>query len=336
MAKYTFIKTKIYSAILLLFGIIAFGTIGYILIADFNFLDAIYMTILTLSTVGFREVQPLDDDAKVFTISLILTSVLLYGYILSAITEYISNNQLFQELKIKKVQKKINNLTGHTIVCGYGRNGKQAVARLISYNQPCVVIENRNELIEDLDKNDKIMHVKGDATDDEALLRAGIKQAKHLITTLPSDADNLFVVLSARQLNKTCTIISRASNDSSYTKLKIAGADNVIMPDRLGGGHMASLVVTPDLLEFIERLSLIGEEKNSIIELPIEVLPSEFRNKSILDLDLRRKSGCTVVGLKTTNKEYMINPDGNTLLEPGSKLIVIGKPEQIKKLNEIF
>jgi len=336
MPKYTFIKTKIYSAILLLFGIISFGTIGYILIADFNFLDALYMTILTLSTVGFREVQPLDDDAKVFTISLILTSVLLYGYILSAITEYISNNQLFQELKFKKVQKKINNLTGHTIVCGYGRNGKQAVARLISYNQPCVVIENRNELMEDLEKNHKIMHVKGDATDDEALLRAGVKQAKHLITTLPSDADNLFVVLSARQLNKTCTIISRASNDSSYTKLKIAGADNVIMPDRLGGGHMASLVVTPDLLEFIERLSLIGQEKNSIIELPIEVLPSEFRNKSILDLDLRRKSGCTVVGLKTANKEYMINPDGNTLLEPGSKLIVIGKPEQIKKLNEIF
>ena len=336
MAKYTFIKTKIYSAILLLFGIISFGTIGYILIADFNFLDALYMTILTLSTVGFREVQPLDDDAKVFTISLILTSVLLYGYILSAITEYISNNQLFQELKFKKVQKKISNLTGHTIVCGYGRNGKQAVARLISYNQPCVVIENRNELMEDLEKNHKIMHVKGDATDDEALLRAGVKQAKHLITTLPSDADNLFVVLSARQLNKTCTIISRASNDSSYTKLKIAGADNVIMPDRLGGGHMASLVVTPDLLEFIERLSLIGQEKNSIIELPIEVSPSEFRNKSILDLDLRRKSGCTVVGLKTANKEYMINPDGNTLLEPGSKLIVIGKPEQIKKLNEIF
>ncbi len=336
MPKYTFIKTKIYSAILLLFGIITIGTLGYMYIADFTLLDAVYMTILTLSTVGFREVQPLDEEAKIFTIGLILTSVLLYSYILSAITEYISNNQLFQELKIKKVQKKISNLTGHTIVCGYGRNGKQAVARLISYNQPCVVIENRNELVEDLEKNHKIMHVKGDATDDEALLRAGIKQAKHLITTLPSDADNLFVVLSARQLNKTCTIISRASNDSSYTKLKIAGADNVIMPDRLGGGHMASLVVTPDLLEFIERLSLIGEEKNSIIELPIEILPSEFKGKSILDLDLRRKSGCTVVGLKTANKEYMINPDGNTLLEPGSKLIVIGKPEQIKKLNEIF
>ncbi len=336
MPKYTFIKTKIYSAILLLLGIITIGALGYMYIADFNLLDAIYMTFLTLSTVGFREVHPLDDEAKIFTIGLILTSVLLYSYILSAITEYISNNQLFQELKIKKVQKKISNLTGHTIVCGYGRNGKQAVARLISYNQPCVVIENRNELVEDLEKNHKIMHVKGDATDDEALLRAGIKKAKHLITTLPSDADNLFVVLSARQLNKSCTIISRASNDSSYGKLKIAGADNVIMPDKLGGGHMASLVVTPDLLEFIERLSLIGEEKNSIIELPIEILPSEFKGKSILDLDLRRKSGCTVVGLKTAYKEYMINPDGNTLLEPGSKLIVIGKPEQIKKLNEIF
>lgn len=336
MPKYTFIKTKIYSALLLLLGIITLGALGYMYIADFDFLDALYMTVLILSTVGFKEVQPLDYESKIFTIGLILTSILLYGYILSAITEYMSNNQLFQELKFKKVQKKISKLTGHTIVCGYGRNGKQAVARLISYNQPCVVVENRIELMDDLERNDKIMHIKGDATDDEALIRAGIKEAKHLITTLPSDADNLFVVLSARQLNKTCTIISRASNDSSYSKLKIAGADNVIMPDKLGGGHMASLVVTPDLLEFIDRLSLIEEEKNSIIELPIEVLPSEFKNKSILDLDLRRKSGCTVVGLKTANKEYIINPDGNTLLEPGSKLIVIGKPEQIRKLNGLF
>ncbi|MDZ7613868.1 MAG: TrkA family potassium uptake protein [Flavobacteriaceae bacterium] len=184
--------------------------------------------------------------------------------------------------------------------------------------------------------NDKFLHVKGDATDDEALIRAGIKEAKHLITTLPSDADNLFVVLSARQLNKTCTIISRASNDSSYSKLKMAGANNVIMPDNFGGGHMASLVVTPILLEFIERLSLIGENKNSILELSIEDFPSEFKNKSILDLDLRRKSGCTVVGVETANKDYIINPDGNTLLESGSKLIVIGKPEQIRKLNDLF
>jgi len=336
MPKYTFIRTKIYSAILLLLVIITIGVLGYMFLADFDFLDALYMTVLILSTVGFKEVMPLDFESKIFTIGLILTSILLYGYILSAITEYISNNQLFQELKFKKVQKKISKLTGHTIVCGYGRNGKQAVARLISYNQPCVVVENRSELMTDLERNDKIMHIKGDATDDEALIRAGIKEAKHLITTLPSDADNLFVVLSARQMNKTCTIISRASNDSSYSKLKIAGADNVIMPDKLGGGHMASLVVTPDLLEFIERLSLIEEEKNSIIELPIEALPSEFKNKSILDLDLRRKSGCTVVGLKTSNKEYIINPDGNTLLELGSKLIVIGKPEQIRKLNGLF
>jgi voltage-gated potassium channel len=143
-------------------------------------------------------------------------------------------------------------------------------------------------------------------------------------------------VLSARQLNKNCKIISRASNDSSYSKLKIAGADNVIMPDKLGGEHMASLVVTPDIIEFIDRLSIEGESSNNIEELIIENLPEEFKNKSILELNLRRKTGCNVIGFKTPDKEYIINPDASTRLVPNSKLIVIGKPEQIELLHQLF
>jgi voltage-gated potassium channel len=157
-----------------------------------------------------------------------------------------------------------------------------------------------------------------------------------LITTLPSDANNLYVVLSARQLNGICTIVSRASNDSSYSKLKIAGADNVIMPDKLGGAHMASLVVTPDIMEFIDRLSIDGESSSNIEELIIEDLPEEYINKSILDLNLRKKTGCTVVGFKTPDKEYVINPDATTKMVPNSKLIVIGNPEEIQKLHKLF
>ncbi len=330
------IKSKVYIALLFLLGIITVGTLGYIIISDYDFIDALYMTIITISTVGFKEVIPLDDASKIFTIFLILTSISIFGYIISVLTEYISNNKLFEELKYKKVQNTIDKLSNHTIVCGYGRNGKQATERLKKYDRQCVVIEDKTELIEQIMLDNELLWVKGDATDDEVLMKAGVGNAASLITTLPSDANNLYVVLSARQLNIDCKIISRASNDSSYGKLKIAGADNVIMPDKLGGEHMASLVVTPDIIEFIDRLSIEGESSNNIEELIIENLPEEFRNKSILDLDLRRKTGCNVIGFKTPDKEYIINPDANTKLIPNSKLIVIGKPLQIEKLHQLF
>lgn len=330
------IRSKVYIALLFLFGVITLGTIGFILISDYSFINALYMTIITVSTVGFKEVEPLDNESKIFTILLILTSIVIYGYVISVLTEYISNNKLFEELKFKKVQKKVDKLKDHTIVCGYGRNGKQAITKLLSYKKSCVIVESNIELIDVIEHKKNVLYVKGDATDDETLLKAGIAKASSLITTLPSDANNLYVVLSARQLNANCTIVSRASNDSSYSKLKIAGADNVIMPDKLGGAHMASLVITPDIIEFIDRLSIEGESASTIEELVIESLPEEYNGKSIFDLDLRRKTGCTVIGFKTPEKKYIVNPDATMELVPNSKLFVIGKPEQIQKLHELF
>lgn len=199
----------------------------------------------------------------------------------------------------------------------------------------CVVIEKDKELLEELESVN-ILFIDGDATDDIALEKASIQNAKSLITALPSDADNLFVVLSARQINKDMIIISRASNESSYTKLKIAGATNIIMPDKIGGEHMASLVVTPDLVEFVERLTISDEHSANLEEIPINNLPSEFINKTIIDLDLRNKSGCTVIGFKTSENDYIINPEASTILTPGSNLIVLGKVNQIEKLRQIL
>ena len=305
-------------------------------IADYGWINALYMTVITISTVGFKEVEPLDDEAKVFTIFLIITSITIFGYIVSVITDYIANNKFIEELKFKQVQKKIQRLENHTIVCGFGRNGKQAMARLKSYKEGCVIIESDPDLIEEIELGGELLYIRGDATNDEALLAAGIDRASSLITTLPSDADNLYVVLSARQLNSECTIVSRASIDTSYKKLKVAGADNVIMPDKLGGAHMASLVVTPDIMEFIDRLSIEGESSSNLEELVIENMPPEYMNKSILDLDLRKRTGCTVIGYKTPGKDYVINPDASTILVPKSRLIVIGNPEEIQKLNKLF
>ena len=244
-------RSKLQKALALLGAVIAVGVLGYMFLSGYSFVDALYMTAITISTVGFGEIEPLNDQEKLFTVFLIATSIISFGYVVSAFTEYIVSGQLFQQLKLKKVQKKIEQLEGHTIICGFGRNGNQAMLKLQSYKQQFLIIEKEEDAIQHADEKG-ILNVHGDATTDEILKRAGIERASNLITALPSDADNLFVVLTARQLNKNCKIISRATNESSYDKLKIAGADNVIMPDTVGGAHMASLIVNPDVMEFLD------------------------------------------------------------------------------------
>lgn len=329
------LDSKINKIGILVLSILGLGTIGYMVLSHYSLVDALYMTVITVTTVGFGELRPFSPEEKVFTIFLILTSITVFGYAISAFSEYLVSGKLFDHFKHKNVEKQINRLEGHTIVCGYGRNGKQAILKLKNYNIDFVVIENDKEVLDFLD-NEDLLNVQGDATTDEVLLSAGILTAANLITALPSDADNLFVVLSARQLNADCKIISRASKESSYSKLKIAGADNVIMPDKLGGNHMASLVTTPDVIEFVDRLTIEGETTANLEEIDVDELPKKYLEKTILDLDLRKKTGCTVIGFRNPDKDYIINPEADSKLISGSHLIVLGRPEQILKLRELF
>ncbi|MEN8789341.1 MAG: potassium channel protein [Flavobacteriaceae bacterium] len=328
------LRSKIYLAIVLIISILLIGVLGYRYISDFGWLDALYMTIITVTTVGFREVRPLDADAKLFTVILIIVSVFIFAYAISIITEYIISRNSLQILKKKKVKSRIKSLTGHTIVCGFGRNGMQASVRLKTYNRPFVVIERDKELIEKHENN--ILFIEGDANEDEVLIAAGVNRASNLIVTLPDDAANLFVVLSARQLNKSLFIISRASQVSSQKKLELAGADKVIMPDKIGGDHMASLVVLPDLITFMDKLSVEGEHTTNLEEVAIEDFGGPEERNSLRDLDLRRKTGCTIIGYIAPDGNYIINPEADLPLQPKSKVIVLGRPEQIQKLNEMF
>jgi voltage-gated potassium channel len=333
--KINLLESKINKTLFLVVTILSIGTIGYMLLSQYSFVDALYMTVITVTTVGFGELRPFSPEEKVFTIFLILTSITIFGYAVSAFSEYVVIGKLFEHFKQRKVEKQIANLKGHTIVCGYGRNGRQAILKLKNYNKKFVVVEEKKERTEALDVQG-ILNINGDATIDETLLRAGIKNASNLITALPSDANNLFVVLTASQLNKKCKVISRASNESSYSKLKIAGASNVIMPDKLGGDHMASLVVTPDVIEFVDRLTIEGETTANLEEIAVDDLPKMYINKTILDLDLRKETGCTVIGFIKPNQEYIINPEADCILIEGSRLIVLGRPEQIIKLRQLF
>jgi len=329
------LRSKIHKIGVLVTSIIAIGTIGYMWLSNYNFIDALYMTVITVTTVGFGELQPFSPEEKIFTIFLILTSILIFGYAVSAFSEYLVSGKFFEHFKQRRVEKQIGHLKGHTIVCGFGRNGRQAILKLGNYNKKFVVVEKKKETIAILDAQG-ILNIEGDATLDETLQSAGIEKAAFLITALPSDADNLFVVLTASQLNKDCVIISRAEKESSYKKLKFAGAKNVIMPDKLGGDHMASLVTTPDVIEFVDRLTIEGETTANLEEIAVNDLPKKYMNKTILDLDLRKQTGCTVIGFRNPNKEYIINPEANIKLIADSQLIVLGRPEQILKLREIF
>ncbi|BAV95178.1 potassium channel protein [Ichthyobacterium seriolicida] len=244
------------------------------------------------------------------------------------------NVNFFKEFKINKMCKKVKKLKDHTIICGYGRNGAQVARKLIHFGKDIVIIENSPEKINHLIDNN-ILYVEGDATLDSSLEKANVKYAKNLVSTLSSDVNNLFIVLSARKKNKNLKIISRASEESSKEKFDIAGADNVVMPELVGGGHMSSLIIMPDLMEFLSNL--LSEDKpssmNHLKEINVDNLHPEMIGGTIADINIREKTGCFPIGFKTKEGKYIINPDSNTVLELGSKLILLGKQSEIENLQ---
>ncbi|WP_245962994.1 potassium channel family protein [Ulvibacter antarcticus] len=312
------------------------GVLGFRFFFEYEWVDALYMTVITITTVGFGELHPLSPTEKIFVSIFILSSIFIVGYAISTVTEYVISKNNFGNLRQKTVQKKIDSMQNHVVVCGYGRNGKQAVQKLIDYKKQFIVIEKDDELVERF-SDDKLLFVQGDAIDDEVLKAAGIEKAGTLICALPSDADNLFIVLSARQMNKELKIISRATEETSYRKLKLAGADNVIMPDKIGGDHMASLVVVPDLVEFLDNLTVSGENDSINVEqVPFEKVCPNGKEQAISDLDLRRKTGCSIIGYKSPTGEYLVNPEPSLVIKKDSKLILIGTPNQIDSLKEMY
>ncbi len=312
------------------------GVLGFKFLFDYEWIDAAYMTVITITTVGFGELHPLSPSEKIFTSIFILSSIFIVGYAIKVITEYILSQNNIGNLRQKKVQKKIQSLEKHVVVCGYGRNGIQAVHKLMAYNIPFVIIERDEEVVERF-ADDETLFVLGDASEDDILVQAGIEKATTLIAALPSDADNLFIVLSARQINKNLKIISRATEETSYKKLKLAGADNVIMPDKIGGDHMASLVVVPDLVEFLDNLTVSGENDSMNVEqVPFEKVCTDGVEQAIVDLDIRKKTGCSIIGYKSPSGEYIVNPEPSLVVKSGAKLILIGRPNQIESLKQLY
>jgi len=324
-------------AFLLIVVIINAGVFGYMYFEDYSFIDAIYMTFITITTVGFREIQPLSDTGKIFTIVLICFSLGIIGYIISTFGKYIVEGILANRFKDYKINKRIRKMKNHVIVVGFGRNGRQAVAELLDHDEEVVVVDSETKRI-DLVKElfPSISYVRGDATHDDDLVKAGIRDAKALITAIPKDADNLYVVLTARELNKGIRIISRSTEVNADMRLKRAGADNVVMPDRIGGTRMAKLVSRPDVVEFIDTILLQSSQDSNLTPIYCDRLSSAFENKSLKELSIRNQTGANIIGVKDKTGKYHFNPSGDFILTKDLKLFVLANPEQVKRLQEIL
>ncbi|MEQ1677294.1 MAG: potassium channel protein [Chitinophagaceae bacterium] len=324
---------RLLQPIILLHIIIVAGIAGFMIIEKMSFLGAVYLTTVLITTVGYTN-QVLSEAGEIFAIVLMVTSWGTFAFVIARITQFVINGEIHQYFKTRRLMREINRLENHVILCGYGRNGQQAANILTAHQVPFIVIEKNEQLMQKIEaEGKKMLHIDGDGTDDEVLRLAGVERAKALITTLPVDAQNVFIVLSARSLNPQLKIISRASEASSVAKMRKAGANNVIMPDFIGGTHMATLVSKPDVVEFIDFLS--GEEGHSIHMEAVawEVLPESVRDRSLREIMDWNKTGVNCIGVKDAEGKFYINPPDDTIISEKMKIMVLGTRQQISKMK---
>jgi voltage-gated potassium channel len=327
------IESKIRWLLLLLVGVIILGMVGYTLIEGWSLLDSLYMTIITLSTVGFREVRILSSTGKIFTMILVVFGVGGAAYTVSVIGRWLIEGEIRAFFGRRKMEKQLKNLKDHYIVCGYGRVGEQVCKEFGSRKAPLVVIEKNPERIEELHRKGMLV-VVGDCTDDLILEAAGIQKAKALISTVASESENVFVSLSARQFNPKIFITARAESYSAEKKLLRAGADRVVSPHQIGGIRMALVTLRPDIVDFMRAVG--GDEKTGFTIEEIEVLPdSSIAETTLRDSPIRCELGILVVGIKKRGKEMVFNPSADTMIEAGDILIVIGETSKLEAMGKL-
>ncbi len=329
----TIIRLRL-AVVLVLFSLLS-GTVGYVTIEQYTWLEAYYMAVITLASVGFGEVHPLSPAGRIFTTFLILFNVGLFAYSISTITSIFAEGGFTNMLKEFRMNRKIEALNDHTIVCGFGRHATEVAQELAKQSMPFVVIENRPEKIEALRADTDFLFVEGDATSDEVLKEAGIQSARALVVTLPSDADNLFVTLSARQMNPGMRIISRANNAADEIKIRRAGANHTVVPEQIGGFYMATLVNKPDLVEFFNLLSNMGPSNVVFEEIQVSELKLSFQNKAMSESGLDKVGRVSIVAIRYPRGQYELNPLPSVVLHPDWHVVVLGNPEQMDAFRKI-
>ena len=315
----------------MLVTIIVAGTIGFMVIENMDSVDALYMTVITLSTVGFGEVSTLHPAGRIFVILLILIGVATAGYTVSVFGQIFLEGQFKEIFGRKKMRGKIGRISDHFIIAGYGRVGRQVAMEFKRRKIPFVVIEKDEQTVESLDR-DGVLFVLGEATNDDTLYEAGIDRAKTLVSTLPSEANNVYITLTARAINRDLNIISRADYEEGVKKLKRAGADHVVTPHVLGGIRMAMASLRPNVVDFM-HMTTLGNGGLSIEEMVLPA-PCELDGKTLIESNLKQDYGVTIIGIKKPGEEMTIAPGPQTVLQGGDILVVIGKTDDLEDLSQ--
>lgn len=324
---------RIWTALSLLAVVLIIGWGGFIAIEGFSPLDALYMTIITISTVGFREVRPLDAAGKVFTIFLILAGTGTLFYLVLSVAEFAIEGHLTGILDARKIARRIRALENHIVICGYGRVGELIARELSKAGVPYVVVEQEGDRVSVLQALG-ILHVEGDATEDHVLMAAGVKVARGLIAAVDTDAENVFVTLSAKALNPDLVVVARALSAEARSKLEKAGADRVVSPILIGAKRMASLVIHPEITDYLELISRTGAGEYRLEELTIGS-GSPLDGKKLVEADLRGKTGALVMAIKHRDGRIDTNPTATKELHEGDHLIVLGTESQLDALRKI-
>ena len=317
----------------LLLLIVLFGTAGYMLLEGWSLVDALYMTIITLTTVGFGETYPLAPSGRIFTIVLIVLGISTLAYASRVVVEYVLTTNVSQVWRQRRMKQQLADLQDHLIVCGFGRVGENACQTLSEGRRPFLVVDEDLAQIAEA-RSRGWLALAGDATHDDVLKEAGIERARGMLISSGSDVTNLFVVISARALNPKLTIVVRASEQGNEAKMRRAGADKVVSPYSIGGRHMANSLIRPHVTEFLDVVTL-----NSGLALFLEECAlqsdSPLVGQSVIESDIRARTGVTLVALRRGSSGETITPDGNAKLAAGDELIALGTREQLQALEQL-
>lgn len=317
----------------ILLAVVIVGVSGYMLVERWSFLDAIYMVVTTLFTIGFQEVHPLSSAGRILTIIISISGVGTALYIAGQVMEIIVEGEILGYRKRKKMDKRIMEMQGHYIICGFGRVGHQVAADFSAANIPYVVIDSKPETVGELEPKG-IPHLVADATSDDVLVEAGIHRAKGLVACSDSDVANVYVTLSARDLNPDLLIVARAAQRATEKKLKTAGANRVISPYLISGRRMAALAAKPVTSDFLDLVTHGGELEFRLHEVAIPA-NSPLIRKTLAEAEIRDRSGALVLAIHKAAGSFELQPRASSTMDQGDTLVVIGTPDQIESLEKM-
>lgn len=326
-------RRRILWALVALVSVLVVGVLGYMLVEGWTFPDALYMTVITVGTVGFREVHPLSRMGEAFTMFMILIGVAALGFSLAQFVDFLLEGHLLGFLEGRRMEKRIASMSGHTIIAGAGRVGAVVARSLHEEGADFVVVDIAEEAAEPA-REHRWALLQGDATEESVLLEAGIARAGSLVTALSADAENLFVTVTARSLNPDIFIVARSSHESTEAKLIKAGADRTITPNVIGGRRMASMVLHPTVSDYLDIVSS-GEGVEFRLQEVQLAATSSFVGASLADSHIRERTGAQVVAVLHTDGRVDANPSASTILSAGERLVVLGTPDQVAVLADV-